>query len=186
MKHASIKLILFVIAGFGMTPTRSEVNMNVSLGVFPSVSFENLEGKTFDLPQDFKGELNLVLIAFQREQQSDIETWFAVGDSLEKEFENFAFYEIPTISKLNPLSRWFINTGMRAGINDEATRKRTITLYVDKESFKNSLNIVNEDSIHPMLVTPDGDVLWRTQGIMSADSKQDLLQFVEHFFQEDE
>ena len=186
MKHASINLIILLIAGFGITAARTEVNMNESLGVFPSVSFENLEKKTFNLPQDFKGELNLVLIAFQRAQQSDIETWFAVGDSLEKEFEEFAFYEIPTISRLNPVSRWFINTGMRAGINDEATRRRTITLYVDKELFKDSLNIDSENTIHPMLITPQGKVLWRTQGVMTAASKQDLVDFLERYFKKEQ
>ena len=186
MKHASINLIIFLIAGISVLSAQAEANMNDSLGVFPSVSFDNLEGKTFNLPQDFKGDLNLVLVAFQREQQSDIETWFSVGDSLEKQYQQFAFYEIPTISRLNPVSRWFINTGMRAGINDEATRRRTITLYVDKQSFKDSLNIDSEDTIYPMLIIPTGDVLWRTRGVMSTDLKQDMLQFVERYFQEDE
>ena len=33
---------------------------------FPTVSGSNLHRKTLTLPQDFEGELNLVLIAFQR------------------------------------------------------------------------------------------------------------------------
>ncbi len=186
MKHASINLIIFIIAAITFVKAQTGGEMTDSLGVFPSVSFDNLEGKTFNLPQDFKGNVNLVLIAFQREQQRDIETWFSVGDSLEQEFEEFAFYEIPTISRLNPVSRWFINTGMRAGINDETTRRRTITLYLDKESFTDSLHIESQDTIHPMLITPQGRVLWRTRGAMTPDSKQELLEFVEQHFREEQ
>jgi hypothetical protein len=37
--------------------------------VFPTVRAGNLNGRAFDLPRDFAGDLNLGFIAFQREQQ---------------------------------------------------------------------------------------------------------------------
>jgi hypothetical protein len=72
----------------------------------------------------------------------------------------FRYYEIPTIEKMNPLMRWFINTGMRHGIPDKKTRERTITLYIDKEPFKKSLQIPDEKKIYAMVVGPFGKCLF--------------------------
>jgi hypothetical protein len=33
---------------------------------FPNVSSSNLEGQKFNLPKDFEGKLNIVVIAFRR------------------------------------------------------------------------------------------------------------------------
>jgi len=46
---------------------------------FPPVTSENLSGKTFHLPADLEGDRNLLLIAFQREQQKNIDTWLRGG-----------------------------------------------------------------------------------------------------------
>jgi len=42
---------------------------------FPSVTGSNLQRRKLDLPEGFEGELNLVLIAFQQWQQSQVDTW---------------------------------------------------------------------------------------------------------------
>jgi len=41
---------------------------------FPSVKASNLEKRDFNLPADFEGERNLLLVAFEREQQKDVDT----------------------------------------------------------------------------------------------------------------
>jgi hypothetical protein len=42
---------------------------------FPNVSGSNLDGKRFNLPRDLKGKVNIVIIAFRREQTNLIEQW---------------------------------------------------------------------------------------------------------------
>ena len=42
---------------------------------FPRVEGSNLEGKRFALPTDFGAEYNVVVIAFRREQQADVDSW---------------------------------------------------------------------------------------------------------------
>src|SRR5271157_4132999 len=46
-----------------------------SAGHFPGLKASSLEGQSFDLPGDFKGDRNLLFIAFEREQQTSIDTW---------------------------------------------------------------------------------------------------------------
>jgi len=94
---------------------------------FPTVSGSNLQRSKFTLPQDLQGELNLVLIAFQQWQQTQVDTWIPFARQLEKDHPALRYYELPTIQRLNTLARTFINEGMRAGIPDLVARERTIT-----------------------------------------------------------
>ena len=46
-----------------------------SVRQFPRVEGSNLEGKRFALPSDFEAEYNVVIVAFRREQQADVDSW---------------------------------------------------------------------------------------------------------------
>ena len=131
---------------------------------FPPVTGDNLEGKTFELPADLEGEVNLLLIAFQRDQQGDVDTWTAVGEQLESRVPGFRFYELPVIGKGYHFMRGVIEGGMRSGIADPATRARTIILFTDKPALKEAAGIESEGTIHALLVDREGTVLWHGQG----------------------
>jgi hypothetical protein len=134
-----------------------------ALGTFPKLEASNLEKQNFLLPDDFAGERNLLLIAFQRRQQENVDTWLRGLKQFESN-PDFHYYELPTISKLNPITRWFINRGMRSGIPDREARARTITLYLDKSEFRKALNLPDESQIYAVLVDREGRVYWRTEG----------------------
>ena len=69
----------------------------------------------------------------------------------------FQYYELPTIDKLSAVARWFIDSGMRRGIPDKNARARTITLYIDKQPFKNSLQLPTEKTVYALLVDRSGE-----------------------------
>ena len=58
----------------------------------------------------------------------------------------------------------FIDGGMRRGIPDAAVRAATITLYIDKAPFRESLRLPDEDRIYAVLVDQQGRVFWRGEG----------------------
>jgi hypothetical protein len=140
-----------------------EETMSALLGTFPKLTATNLEKQTLSLPGDFAGERNLLLIAFKREQQENVDTWLR-GLKRFESVPDFHYYELPTISKLNPIARWFINRGMRSGIPEPEARARTITLYLDKGAFRKALNLPDEDRIYAVLVDRSGQVHWRAEG----------------------
>jgi hypothetical protein len=167
-----MKAILFLAAtalatitiGWGdVMNIKSERSTAAPEGTFPKLTASNLEKQTFSRPEDFAGDRNLLLIAFQREQQQNVDTWLHQMKRFEH-FSGFQYYELPTIDRLNPFFRWFINSGMRRGIPDRNARARTITLYLDKPSFRSALNIPDEKRIYAILVDRSGGVLWRTEG----------------------
>lgn len=130
----------------------------------PIVQGVNLARQSLTFPNEFAGELNLVFVAFQQWQQRDVDTWGPLAETLRQRTPSFEYYEFPTIQRLNFLARTFINEGMRAGIPNKATRRRTITLYIDKRPFKQALNITTEDQIWVFLLDRQGNVLWHTSG----------------------
>jgi hypothetical protein len=139
----------------------------------------NLEGHKLKLPDDLEGKMNVVILAFRREQQDSVDEWIRFLEGLAKEYEILAYYEIPTIQVSYSLFRWMIDGGMRAGIADMNARQRTITLYVDKKEFKRRLEIDSEESIVVLLLRNDGEILWRTIGHYSEDKGLELRSLVE-------
>jgi hypothetical protein len=131
------------------------------------------------LPADFEGDVNLVLIAFQQWQQSQIDTWLPLAEKLERAYSGFRYYELPVIQRLNVLARTFINEGMRAGIPDSSARSRTITLYLDKGPFRLALDLPDEEQVYALLVDRQGAILWRASGAYAPDKAADLPQVIE-------
>jgi hypothetical protein len=132
---------------------------------FPRVKASSLEKRDFNLPADFEGERNLLLVAFEREQQKEVDTWLREMKRFEELDPGFHYYELPTIQRPNPLVRWFIDTGMRRGIPDRKARERTITLYLDRKPFCDALLITDQNKIYAFLVDREGKVLWRSEGV---------------------
>lgn len=145
--------------------------MNIT---FPKISSSNLEGKKFELPQDFKGKLNIILIAFQREHQDLIDEWLPFLDDLALRNPDLAFYELPTLNISYILVRRVIDGGMQAGIPDKNARERTITLYLNKKAFRKELDIPDEKTITVLLINKKGKVIWRTQGRFTNEKITDL------------
>jgi hypothetical protein len=141
---------------------------------FPAVEGENIDGKRFRLPGDFEGDLNVVLIAFQRDQQEQVDTWVPALRQLGTEFKTVRYYELPTIKEMGRLMRWVITSGMSRGIDDPLARAATITLFIDKESFRTSLDIRHEDAITLVVVDRNGRVYWQTVGVYTAEKEKAL------------
>jgi hypothetical protein len=140
--------------------------------VFPTVQGENLEKRLFRLPADFEGEMNVVLIAFQREQQAQVDTWVPFLRQFAAEQPRLRYYELPTIKKMGGIMRWIITGGMARGIDDPKARAATITLFLDKEPFCRALGIRTEDVITVAVVDRSGRVHWQTVGTCTPEKEE--------------
>ena len=141
---------------------------------FPSVTGINLEGREIALPDGFEGERNLVLVAFEREHQTLVDTWLDYAGTLELRDERVRVYEVPTIYEVGALYRSFINSGMRAGIPDPQARARTITVYLDRERFVGALDLPDMSTIYPMLIDETGAILWRGRGPLDPEQAREF------------
>ena len=164
---AVVAIVLIVSAS--LTNARS-----TALGVVPEVTGANLLKRSITLPSGLDGDHNLLLVAFVREQQEDINTWLDATVPIAESRELFEVYEIPTIGPMSSMMKWIIDNGMRSGIPSDAQRRRTITIYEGKSEFMDGLGNLPEDRIYALLVDRSGAVLWRAEGIATSEK---LAQF---------
>lgn len=150
-------------------PADSKLISQGSSEVFPVVHGMNLEGDKMILPQDLAGTLDIVIIAFKREQQEDVDTWTKALDAYVQDNPKIKLYELPTLKTFNMFMRFNINNGMRYGIANKQSRKQTITLYIDKKSFKSRLLIPNENHIQILLLNNKGRIFWRESGLANQE-----------------
>ena len=148
---------------------------------FPIVNGSNLLKQKLTLPRDFEGELNLVFLPFWQWHQMEVDSWSTVAEALEKQFPTLRYYDLPTIQRMNPLAHFFIDEGMRSGIPDPATRKRTITLYLNKPAFLRSLELGDQDHIYMLLVDRQGHVFWQARGSFQPETAESLVKAVAEF-----
>lgn len=158
-----VRAVLLALIARGGLVAQSSVPMTDSVH-FPPVTGRNLNGRTFELPGDFAGASNVVLIAFKRHQQADVDSWMPHLRTLADRYPDLRIYELPTLGRGMRLMRAFIDGGMSNGIPDSGVRAATITLYIDKSPFRAALGIPDEDRIYVVLVDRAGRVQWRAEG----------------------
>ncbi len=176
-------MFALLVVGVSASPRRTDATSRVvagdTLGRFPLVESSNLEGERFALPAGFKGELNVVFVAFKREQQSDVDSWMPFLKSVAATRADLSTYEIPVLGRGYRLMRPFIDGGMRRGIPDATVRAATITLYIDKTPFREALRLPDEDRIYVLLVDKQGGVHWRTDGRFTDRAGAELARRIE-------
>ena len=147
--------VVLVLALFWTAPVQANA-------VFPSLSFEDLNGDMHVLPQGFPGDPTIVFIAYKRNQQPAVNTWIdALGLDPNRGAE---FVELPVVGSNAKFMKSFIDNGMRSGIVDTALRARTITIYENASVVNRPLGFSGRNEIRVLIVSQNGDVLWSTSG----------------------
>ena len=141
--------------------------------MFPILSGKNLYGTEYNIPDDLEGKKKLLLVAFKQEQQEQVNTWLDAVKDIETAHKDFRYYELPVIYEGSAPFRFWVNNGMRSGIQDPTARERTITVYTDRDKFWAITN-TSEDNIYAFLVDDSGEIIWRTEGVATPDHISDL------------
>lgn len=141
---------------------------------FPHVAGTSLLGDEVVLPEGFEGDVNLVSMGFVDAHQNDIDTWIAALPELQAELPDLRFYEVPVIYEGSAVFRWWLNNGMRIGVVEEEARRRTVTVYTDRDQFVDAVGIPDIERIHTLLLDGDGHILWQAPGPVSEAAKADV------------
>jgi len=123
------------------------------------VQSKDLNGHAVTLPRDLPGERTVVILGWQRDQQSSIEGWAkamapAAGS---------AWLSVPVIDTSNGFLRMVINSGMRHGIPN-ALWPHIVTLYTRKAEFNQQVGVASEAQVQALVVDRDGNILERVVG----------------------
>lgn len=142
---------------------------------FPSVAGTSLAGDEMILPDAFRGEKVILVLAFEQDAQFDIDRW-GIG-FFTTDLELPPVYEIPTIPGLLPsLFKDTIDGGMRKGIPEESWND-VITVYggdggvlAEWTGTENGLNA------RIVLLDEEGVVIWFHDRGYGLPPLQDLLE----------
>ena len=75
---------------------------------------------------------------------------------------------------MNPFYRMSLDLGMKMGSRIAPAGEATITLYLDKDAYRQALQIPSEETIVVLLIHRIGTVLWRTEGPFDDTKAADL------------
>ena len=155
--------LLFVVG----CQSNEEQEVTVSGEEFPTIQGRNLNKEDKSVPVDFVDKDLIVIVAFQQWHQALVDETIEL---LEKNGvgETHNIIEVPTVQKSSKLNEIYLDGIMRAAIRDDRIRNRTITAYLDKESFKNALDIPDEQTIYWYLIKKDSNVIQKSgHGVIS-------------------
>lgn len=137
--------------------------------VFPSVTGRNLHKETKTVPDDFTGKNLVVITAFQQWHQPLVNQSMTALQAACVD-QSHHVLEMPVIRTSSKFRQMRLDSIMRAAFKDPTVRSRTITVYLDKEMFRRSLEIPNEDTVHWFVVDHETKaILERGEGPISAD-----------------
>lgn len=148
--------------------------------IFPTVSGRSLEGRELVFPRDLPGDRNVVLIAFERRHQREVDSWMPALARLRAADSTIAVFELPTLGTAWRPVRGWIDGGMRSGIPDRAVREATVTLYLDKGPFKRALGIRDEAHIQLLVLDRAGRIRLRIIGPATEDGLRVLESALRH------
>lgn len=173
----TLRLLVFLSMAYllpALAVQRNDAGSTSAAGQFPSIQAKSLDGKQFHLPQDFGGQVNLVIVSFAREQQHIVDSWVPAAREMEAAHLNLRYYEIPAMSRQNFFYRWWFDAALRSNTVDTQLRTRILTAYVNMHTFLASLHIKNEKNVTVLLIDHSGRVLWQTAGLYTAEKQASL------------
>lgn len=141
---------------------------------FPTLRGATHSGKVLVLPAGIEGEIALLIIPFQGERQSELNTWLPIANRLADRYDEFTFYQLSTIDWIPAVAQAALNTEVGVGITDPGTEDSTLTMYLDQASFRQVLGIQNEEDVTVLLINSQGEILWRAEGIANPEGENAL------------
>jgi hypothetical protein len=168
-----LRALVFALFALPCVVAASQISQNSQPVVIPPVTAYTLDRAKITLPEDFAAPLNLLILSFQRDQQSQVDGWLPAITA--PTVQTWWLFVSP---RENGLYRWWLNASLRGSLLASQPRRYTVPLYVNKTQFLPSLQISSEEDVVLLLTDKAGHVLWRTAGAVSDGKKAELTSFV--------
>jgi hypothetical protein len=168
-----LRALAFTLFALPCAVGASQISQNSQTAAFPPVTAYTLDRARVTLPANFAAPLNLLILSFQRDQQSQVDGWLPAMTT--PTVQTWWLFISP---RENGLYRWWLNASLRGSLLPSQPRQYTVPLYVNKTQFLQSLQIPSEQDVVLLLTDRAGHVLWRTAGAVSDSKKAALTSFV--------
>jgi len=143
---------------------------------FPTITASSLEGTKVTLPDAVQGMVALVVIAFERAAQSEIDSWVGPFESAFEHNPDVVVYEVPMIdSAVWRVMRGMIDAGMRAGIPQQR-HAFVLTYYGSSEAYREALGMDDRSRAYLFLLDREGTIRWNGSGYASPEQSRALIE----------
>ncbi len=149
--------------------------------LFPEIKGELLSSTMITLPDHCKGKVSVLIIAFKRGTQPQIDKW---TKPLLKEFNDYSYFrfiEVPMISNLYNWVSHYIDNGMRGGIA-ESMHNNVMTYYGPLESYFNYFDVQDKKLCYIYLLDKEGIIQFIAKGEPNREHLTVLLQKIKILF----
>lgn len=146
----------------------------MSQTLFPSLTAETLSGNKITFPQVVKGQKALLVVAFERQAQSQADAWY---DAYVKNFQpqGYVFYELPMISGLWKWMSGFIDSGMRSGV-PSYKHDNVATYYGPLDTYYEAFGVNNKSTVYVFSLNEQGQITASASGPATGVKINALLQ----------
>jgi hypothetical protein len=138
---------------------------------FPVINARLLTGKPLKLPEDARGRVSLILVAFVRQEPGLVEAWVEPFRQAQNP-AGLAFYRIALLG--DSAIPNIVDLGMKMGV-PASKHGWTATAYGQRERLRQELGIADQDSLHLYLLDGEGTVRWTGRGAPDQEALQELL-----------
>lgn len=143
---------------------------------FPTAAGTALSGESVRLPHDLLGAPALLLVAYQRQAQSDVDAWAAFS---RREAPGLRVLELPVIPGIvwRHLRGW-IDGGMRGGV-PRPQWSSVVTIYADGAKVRQVVGDRGAPVTYATLVDAGGTIRALEDGGFSEEAGRRLLEALE-------
>ncbi|MBN2598232.1 hypothetical protein [Labilibaculum sp.] len=149
---------------------------------FPEIKGKLLSSKMITLPDHCKGKVSVLILAFKRGTQAQIDTW---TKPLMKEFSinnDFRYIEVPMISSFYNWLSHYIDNGMRSGIA-KPMHQNVMTYYGSLNPYFDCFDVQDKKLCYLFLLDKEGKIQFLTKGEAKPDELSVLLQKIKILLQ---
>ena len=169
-------IMLFVILNFNFVASQENTTMtDKTIGMeFPELKAETLSGIDMKYPDDVKGKVTLILMAFKRETQRKIDSWLGPFSKAFDSDTTVNFFEIPMLAGAWKLMSPIIDGGMRSGIPKQKHGNVT-TYYGNVNKYCELLGIEDKADGYVFLLDQNGVIQWISKGYDTEEKLKELF-----------
>ena len=140
------------------SPTESRV-----MGKLPSLTSKRLDQAVVYLPADLPAGRTLALVAFNRSQRDEIESWIQ-GLNLHQD-SSIAWVSMPVLQDPGTeLARTHKENRMQERHVQSPYRERILPVFTNREAFLRSTGMSSADHAWVLVIDRDGQVLAKVEG----------------------
>lgn len=174
-RRIGVSLLVIAICSIGLAlmwsaPATSPVQISCLIREevclqLPTITGSNLAGQTQTFPAAFTKPYQLVVMPFDREQQTRVLDFVPLFQELSASRPDLGYYSMAALTDLAAPIRLLVSGGMNAVVSDPVVRDAAYIFYLeDQPAFLQALDLPDTESIRVYIFDQEGSVLWQASG----------------------